>query len=261
MVTPPPTARSSAASSGQNECSARIPAVMGSVSSLRSSWPSVSGTGETPMCECGSMMPGVTNLPRASTTTAPAGGGGPSPSPTAAISLPIIKTKPGSKRWPAAVITVACWTSTGVVIRDSAASIGMRALDSVAAKGSGSDVGAAGVRACVETARGGSHPAARSGGASAKETAVRAARTVRNRFDTRRPLTLSDIGRVSHLRANRASRPSPSAPSRGGGRGPVRKLKNLNLSRRNAAERGMAWSIFSLLSARPGKQESRCPIE
>jgi hypothetical protein len=45
VVTPPATARSMAGSCGQNECSARSPAVMGSVASLPSSCPSVSGTG------------------------------------------------------------------------------------------------------------------------------------------------------------------------------------------------------------------------
>jgi hypothetical protein len=82
VVTPPATARSIAGSCGQNESSARSPALIGSVSSLPSSWADVFGTGYTPMCECGSMIPGVTYLPRASTTTVPSFGAGPSPAPT-----------------------------------------------------------------------------------------------------------------------------------------------------------------------------------
>src|SRR5882672_7209354 len=81
------------------------------------------------------MIPGVTNLPRASMTTAPAFGSGPFPSPTAAIDPLCISTNPGSYRLPVAVRIVAFRMSTGGPCGDSTNSTPVRARASDSAKG------------------------------------------------------------------------------------------------------------------------------
>jgi hypothetical protein len=69
-VMPPASASENCGSCGHTECSAHTCAVFGSVSSLPSCCDSIPGAEYTPMCECVSMMPGVTHLPLASMTTA-----------------------------------------------------------------------------------------------------------------------------------------------------------------------------------------------
>ena len=63
------------------------------------------GLAYTPMCECTSMRPGVTQRPFASTMRAPSGAA--SALPTAWIFPPAISTSPLSMRVPVPVSTVA----------------------------------------------------------------------------------------------------------------------------------------------------------
>jgi len=68
VVTPAWRAASSPGSCGQTECSTQAWAVLGSVISLTSlSASALSGCDQAPRCECASITPGVTHLPRAST--------------------------------------------------------------------------------------------------------------------------------------------------------------------------------------------------
>ena len=69
------------------------------------------GLAYTPMCECTSMRPGVTQRPFASMTRAPSGAA--SELPTASIFPPTISTSPSSMRVPVPVSTVAPRISVG----------------------------------------------------------------------------------------------------------------------------------------------------
>src|SRR5919108_2376019 len=70
VVIPPAKARGNCGSCGHTECSAQTLAVTGFVASLPSLLACTPGAAYTPMCECVSMTPGVTNLPLPSITTA-----------------------------------------------------------------------------------------------------------------------------------------------------------------------------------------------
>src|SRR6476646_10684307 len=72
VVTPPASERGNWGSCGHTECSTHTFAVTGLVASFTSLVlaPLSSGTPPAPMCECVSMMPGVTYLPVPSSTTA-----------------------------------------------------------------------------------------------------------------------------------------------------------------------------------------------
>src|SRR6185503_16702509 len=83
VVTPPARARGSCGSCGQTECSAQTFGVTGFVNSFPSLLASTPGAGYTPMCECTSIIPGVTYLPVPSITVA--SGGAVTDVPTAAI--------------------------------------------------------------------------------------------------------------------------------------------------------------------------------
>src|SRR5207253_4375849 len=74
VVTPPASVRGNCASCGHTECSTHTFAVTGLVASFTSSVcaPGSPGAAAPPMCECVSMMPGVTYLPAPSITTASA---------------------------------------------------------------------------------------------------------------------------------------------------------------------------------------------
>src|SRR5215213_9127031 len=111
LVTPPSSARVKPGSCGHTECSAHTSAVLGLVASLPSLCACTPGLAYTPRCECVSMTPGVTNLPVASTTTAPAGAS--TVCPTAAIFPSTISTWPLGMICPAAVITVPPRISVG----------------------------------------------------------------------------------------------------------------------------------------------------
>src|SRR6202022_4901181 len=73
--TPPASVRGNCGSCGHTECSTHTCAVTGAVASLTSfvCAPLSPGAPPAPMCECVSMMPGVTYLPVPSMTTASAG--------------------------------------------------------------------------------------------------------------------------------------------------------------------------------------------
>ena len=73
VVSPPARARGICGSCGQTECSAQTLAVTGLVNSFPSLFASTPGAGYTPMCECTSMIPGVTYFPVPSITNASAG--------------------------------------------------------------------------------------------------------------------------------------------------------------------------------------------
>ncbi len=111
-VTPPATARSMVGSCGQNASAVSTSGVLGALASLPSSVPTVSIIGYTPMCECVSMRPGVTNLPAPSITIDPVGAGR-SPSATTAI-LPLSRMMvPPTIVLPVPSMSVAPWITTG----------------------------------------------------------------------------------------------------------------------------------------------------
>src|ERR1051326_1860121 len=72
VVTPPASERGNCGSWGHTECSTHTFAVTGFVASFTSSVcdPGSAGAPPAPMCECVSMIPGVTYLPLPSMTTA-----------------------------------------------------------------------------------------------------------------------------------------------------------------------------------------------
>src|SRR6266849_10333479 len=105
VVKPPARARGICGSCGQTECSAQTLAVTGLVNSFPSLFASTPGAGYTPMCECTSMMPGVTYFPVPSITNA--SGGAVTDAPTAAIFPSRNSTEPFGIKAPAAVIIVA----------------------------------------------------------------------------------------------------------------------------------------------------------
>ena len=105
MVTPAASARVKPGSCGHTECIAHTSAVFGSVDSFVSLVEEIEGDGETPRCECVSMIPGVTNLPLASITSVPAGTS--RFRPTSMILPPRMRRSPPSISSPAAVMIVA----------------------------------------------------------------------------------------------------------------------------------------------------------
>src|SRR5690348_18005015 len=111
VVTPPAIASGICGSCGQNECSAQTSAVLGRVASLPSLSANVPGAAYTPMCECTSMIPGVTYFPVPSTTTASAGAV--TAAPTATIRPSLNRIEPLAISSPAAVMIVAFLITTG----------------------------------------------------------------------------------------------------------------------------------------------------
>src|SRR5688500_20159705 len=73
VVVPPARERGNCGSCGHTECSAHTFAVTGLVASLPSLFACTPGEAYTPMCECVSAIPGVTNWPAPSITIASAG--------------------------------------------------------------------------------------------------------------------------------------------------------------------------------------------
>src|SRR6478609_9598475 len=115
VVTPPARVRGNCGSCGQTECSTHTFAVTGDVASLMSlvCVPLSSGTPPAPMCECVSMMPGVTYLPVPSITSASLGAE--TDDPTSAILPSRSSTLPLRIVGPAAVRMVTLRMS---VVRD-----------------------------------------------------------------------------------------------------------------------------------------------
>jgi len=114
-VTPPASERGNCGSCGHTECSTHTFAVTGFVASFTSfvCVPFSDGTPPAPMCECVSMMPGVTYLPVPSITTASPGAL--TFAPTAAILPSRSRTLPFRIVGPAAVRMVTLRMS---VVRD-----------------------------------------------------------------------------------------------------------------------------------------------
>src|SRR5689334_11915995 len=113
VVTPPASDRGSCGSCGHTECSTQTFAVTGFVASLTSSVcaPGSPGAAAPPMCECVSMIPGVTYLPVPSITSASAGAV--TFAPTCAI-LPFVRsTAPLRIVGPAAVRIVTLRMTVG----------------------------------------------------------------------------------------------------------------------------------------------------
>src|SRR4051812_33529167 len=113
VVTPPARLRGNCGSCGHTECSTHTFAVTGDVASFTSPVcaPGSSGTAPAPMCECVSMMPGVTYLPVPSITTASLGAV--VVAPTSAIFPSRSSTLPPRIVGPAAVRMVTLRISVG----------------------------------------------------------------------------------------------------------------------------------------------------
>src|SRR5687767_4859521 len=136
VVIPPARARGNCGSCGHTECSAHTFAVTGLVASFPSLFACTPGAAYTPMCECVSTIPGVTNLPAPSITIASAGAS--TDAPTAAILPSRSRIAPFTMRGPTAVqmvtfrMTVARDGNGVYVLGNGSASGAERAPDPVA---------------------------------------------------------------------------------------------------------------------------------